>query len=163
VAQRNGTVKGGADVIARLADDVLPTLAARLEASKLGEIEVGQDGWRVRLRRNTPLADGADHGTAAPAAKTSRKPDRPTNERPADAATDRAVGIKSPAVGYFIPRDGVTVGSNLRSGDLVGHVDVLGVRQDVVAPDDGRLTAVEAESGQAVEYGEQLARMERAR
>src|SRR5687768_14662740 len=39
--------------IARLADELLPMLIARLEASSLGEIEIGRDGWRVRLRRAT--------------------------------------------------------------------------------------------------------------
>nr|MBA3891696.1 hypothetical protein [Gemmatimonadaceae bacterium] len=33
-----------------LADDVVPALIARLEASGLGELEVRQGGWRVRLR-----------------------------------------------------------------------------------------------------------------
>jgi acetyl-CoA carboxylase biotin carboxyl carrier protein len=36
--------------IARLADDLLPALVARLGASGLGELEVREGGWRIRLR-----------------------------------------------------------------------------------------------------------------
>lgn len=37
--------------IARLADDLVPALIAKLAASGLGEIEVGEDRWTVRVRR----------------------------------------------------------------------------------------------------------------
>lgn len=66
----------------------------------------------------------------------------------------------SPAVGYFSPLDGLSSGHPVRSGDLLGHVDVLGVRQEVVAPMDGIVVRVLAEAGQAVEYGEELVRVD---
>jgi biotin carboxyl carrier protein len=175
VAQPNGRPNGQApadpDVIARLADEVVPTLIARLERSRLGEIEVRQDGWRIRLRRNLG-ADGAEQTASAPARRSDRKTDRPTADRPADGAVDSrspqlrpvdqlALEITSPAVGYFTPRDGITAGSNVRGGDLIGHVDVLGVRHDVVAPEDALIVTLEAAPGQAVEYGERLARLEK--
>jgi biotin carboxyl carrier protein len=169
--QANGAVDGP-DVIARLADDVLPTLVARLERSRLGELEVRQDGWRVRLRRNLGASDGADANPPATARRSDRKVDRPTADRPADSAADGrlqplhpvdrgAVEITSPGVGYFLPREGAAVGTSVRGGDVIGHVDVLGVRHDVVAPEDALLVALEAQSGQAVEYGQLLARLER--
>jgi len=43
--------------IARLADEVVPQLIERLTKSSLGELEVRENGWRIRLRR--PVADGA--------------------------------------------------------------------------------------------------------
>jgi pyruvate/2-oxoglutarate dehydrogenase complex dihydrolipoamide acyltransferase (E2) component len=54
----------------------------------------------------------------------------------------------------------VAVGRIVRSGDTLGYVDVLGVRQDVVAPVDGVLMRLLAEPGQAVEYGQGLAFVE---
>ena len=48
----------------------------------------------------------------------------------------------------------------MRRGDLVGYVDVLGVRQEVVAPIDGVVSEFQVESGQAVEYGQPLAKVE---
>ena len=62
----------------------------------------------------------------------------------------------SPAVGYFTPREGWTTGHQVLSGDVVGYVDCLGVRQDVVAPADGFLGRLLARAGEAVEYGQPL-------
>jgi biotin carboxyl carrier protein len=45
--------------IDRLASELLPALIAKLGATGLGELEVRQDGWRVRLRRP---ADGVARG-----------------------------------------------------------------------------------------------------
>jgi biotin carboxyl carrier protein len=62
----------------------------------------------------------------------------------------------SPAVGYFTPREGWTTGHQVLSGDVVGYVDCLGVRQDVVAPADGFVGRLLARAGEAVEYGQPL-------
>jgi biotin carboxyl carrier protein len=51
----------------------------------------------------------------------------------------------------------------VRAGDTLGHIDVLGVRVEVAAPEDGLIAALNAESGEAVEYGQTLGRLERAR
>jgi acetyl-CoA carboxylase biotin carboxyl carrier protein len=68
--------------------------------------------------------------------------------------------VTSPAVGYFVSREGVVVGFKVGRGDSIGFVDVLGVRQEVVAPLDGVIGALDVESGQAIEYGQPLARIE---
>ncbi len=50
----------------------------------------------------------------------------------------------------------------MRSGDRLGYVDVLGVRQEVVSPVDGIVGASLVEGGDAVEYGQELVRLEAA-
>jgi acetyl-CoA carboxylase biotin carboxyl carrier protein len=160
-------------VLAGLAEDVLPTLIARLERSRLGELEVRHDGWRVRLRRAEQIQPEAAELSASPL-RGDRRTDRPAADRSSDPASERRpqqlrppdrghMTVNSPAVGYYAPRDGLSVGATVRAGDLLGHVDVLGVRQDVVAPEDGLIAALDAEPGEAVEYGQPLARLERAR
>jgi biotin carboxyl carrier protein len=44
----------------------------------------------------------------------------------------------------------------VRAGDPIGTVDVLGIRQEVVAPADGIVGASLVEAGEAVEYGQEL-------
>jgi biotin carboxyl carrier protein len=44
----------------------------------------------------------------------------------------------------------------VRAGDRIGSVDMLCVPLEVVAPADGILGAAFVESGQAVEYGQDL-------
>jgi biotin carboxyl carrier protein len=163
----------GRATIAHLADELLPLLIARLGASGLGELEVRQDGWRVRLRRSMqspgdtpaqPAAHVPARGHSAPRSQPSRA-DGPAADGPIDVAARRErgrVAITSPGVGYYQPSDGLVVGMSVRGGDLLGHVDVLGVRQQVVAPEDGIMATLVAEVGEAVEYGQTLARLEPA-
>jgi biotin carboxyl carrier protein len=49
--------------IERLTDDLVPALIAKLSASGLGEIEVGEDAWTVRVRR--PGDSGPGHNRRA--------------------------------------------------------------------------------------------------
>src|SRR5436309_9082875 len=103
------------DTIARLAQEVVPTLIARLANSNLGELEVRENGWRVRLRR--PMADSA--AAASSVASAQRQP-HPVmapgviGAHPAPRESIRGL-VSSPAVGYFAPRTGVQPGSPLRS------------------------------------------------
>ena len=50
-------------VIEELADDLLPALVAKLAATGLGEIEVREGPWRLRVRR--PAHDGTDRARRA--------------------------------------------------------------------------------------------------
>ena len=78
----------------------------------------------------------------------------------APAAGGGSLVASSPGVGYFATRESIATGSQVRSGDVLGHVDVLGVRQEVVAPGDGIVARWLAEAGEAVEYGQDLVRLE---
>jgi acetyl-CoA carboxylase biotin carboxyl carrier protein len=154
--------------IDRLTEDVLPALIAKLGATGLGELEVREGGWRVRLRRP---ADGLPPTRSRRPAERSagdrpeRGPDRSTERtprtlhRPLEAKTartqSRAVAT-SPAVGIYRPRADLAVGARVRAGDRVGAVDILGVAQEVVAPVDGILGSSLVESGDAVEYGQEI-------
>jgi biotin carboxyl carrier protein len=161
--------------IRRIADELLPALMARLEASPLGELEVSQDGWRLRLRK--PLDRVSPAGDPPPG--TSPAPRGAKGDRSRDGSRDGSPGkgvgrsertperneparraITSPAVGTFHPRSGSGLGRAVRAGDVVGHVEVLGVPQEVLAPFDGTLGRTLVEPGQVVEYGEQLMRIE---
>ena len=164
----------GRATIAHLADEVLPLLIARLGASGLGELEVRQDGWRVRLRRSMagqpldqPAGAAGGSGPATRAAAAPRSHERRDATTTADASAESTgrhergrIAITSPGIGYYQPIDGMAAGQSVRRGDLLGHVDVLGVRQQVVAPESGILATLAAEAGEAVEYGQLLARLE---
>jgi len=150
--------------IARLTEELLPTLIERLASSDLGELEIRENGWRIRLRR--PDANSGNGATTLEpgtrAAPDGRRPE--TAERPMPAERPRPEPprgiVTSVAIGYFTPRDGVAAGAGLHKGDVIGFVDVLGVRQEVVSPLDGVLVALDVEPGQAVEYGQPIGRVE---
>jgi len=161
------------EAIARLADDLLPALIAKLAASGLGEIEVRQGGWKARLRMPARAEEtraivnaaevhaGHGHGTGSHSTTHGRpdERDRRANAEPA-AAEETKIVAKSPAVGIYQPRKDLAVGMRVRSGDRIGSVNVLGVNEDVVSPVDGVIGSSLAEAGEAVEYGQELIRIE---
>lgn len=65
--------------IDRLADELLPALMAKLGATGLGEIELREGDWKVRVRRP---ADGTNHGR--------RATDRPSRSQPGHAGHGHA-------------------------------------------------------------------------
>lgn len=177
--------RGDAVAMRRLSEAVLPALIARFEASGLGELEVRRGEWRIRLRKSADVevvanpsppgraAGGSAGGTgragsasAAPAAGSRAAllaAVGPGRGAPASGTGSGGAGRRaatSPAVGYFMPLEAASPGRLVRAGDVLGHVDVLGVRQEVVAPSDGAVARVLAELGQAVEYGQELVRLD---
>jgi biotin carboxyl carrier protein len=209
--------------IDRLTDDLLPDLIDSLAASGLGELEVREDDWRIRLRLpglraatgdvargadraargsvstgstasppgkgqtaasgspatagagstagngatlSGPLALGATGVTAGTGAASAGAPGTPDGRsngtNPSASGPHRVIAI-SPAVGIFQPRAELRAGARVRQGDRLGAVDLLGVPQDVVAPEDGIVVDTLAESGEGVEYGQDLVIIEPAR
>jgi acetyl-CoA carboxylase biotin carboxyl carrier protein len=149
--------------LARLSESLVPALVQKLNASALGELEVREGEWRIRLRRHQATAPRRERtrGTSAQATRQAAAAPAPI-PGPAPAADqgddpDRAVAL-SPAVGVF--RAVASVGTTVHAGDRIAVVDLLGIAQDVVAPFDGVLVEVFAETGEAVEFGEELALIE---
>jgi biotin carboxyl carrier protein len=181
--------------IARLTDELLPALIAKLGTTHLGELEVREGDWHVRLRRPYGTAPGEGrratdkparsqpghegHGHAR-AAVEGHRPARSggasgvtagtgaasasTNGTGADdAPADRSRSVAtSPAVGIFQPGSRAASGTRVRAGDSLGTVNVLGVPQDVLSPVDGIVGSTLVEAGMAVEYGQDLIRIELA-
>jgi biotin carboxyl carrier protein len=196
--------------ISRLTEDLLPALIAKLSTTQLGELEVREGDWQVRLRRpygvgpgegrrstdkasrGQPGHEGHGHGRAgveggrargsgaasgsgsgsgaagAPSAGGGASSNgasggaaRVGGPRDGETAADRTRTIAtSPAVGFFTPGTRAVSGTRVRAGDSLGSVDVLGVREDVVAPADGVVGSTLVEAGTAVEYGQELIRIE---
>ena len=182
--------------IDRLAEDLLPALIAKLGTTHLGELEVREGDWHVRLRRpfgtapgegrragdkpsrSQPGHEGHGHPRAAP---EGHRPGRATGGASgitagsgAASASSNGTGpdehvlarsraiATSPAVGIFQPGTRATSGTRVRAGDSLGAVNVLGVPQDVLAPVDGIIGSTLVEAGMAVEYGQDLIRIELA-
>lgn len=164
-AKQSAGVREDHDAIARLADDLLPALIAKLASSGLGEIEVRQGGWKARLRKPAGAADARKAAVADSHARPisgghSRPDERDRHAREQIESDAGRVTATSPAVGIYAPRRDLVVGMRVRSGDKIGTVDVLGVHQDVISPVEGIIGSSLAEAGEAVEYGQELVRIE---
>jgi acetyl-CoA carboxylase biotin carboxyl carrier protein len=141
------------DAIARAATDLVPQLTDRLASHGLGEIEVSHGDLRLRV-----VAAAGAPAPSQPSATTVTS--APTPE-PASAVPS-ALGVASPAVGFFVFADGLGPGLTVLKGDALGHVEMLGVRHDVRAPRGGTVRNLVAESGEAVEYGQVVVELEPA-
>ncbi|HEU0243196.1 MAG TPA: biotin/lipoyl-containing protein [Candidatus Limnocylindrales bacterium] len=148
--------------LAQLSETLVPAIVAKLTGSGLGEVEVREGDWRIRVRR--PLGGAASahaRRTERPrlgtqAAHAEPRPSKaPPLVEPADP--DRAVAT-SPAVGVFRP--GVSLGTAVHAGDRIATIDLLGIAQDVTSPIDGTLVELFVQAGEAVEYGEEIGAIE---
>jgi len=158
--------------IDRLADELLPALVAKLGASGLGELDVREGAWRIRLRMP---ADGRASRRAGGPSRGGHQPPSPHATPPVHAAAStrssspvpepdpgpptRAVAT-SPAVGFYRPRPAMAAGARVRAGDPLGAIDVLGVPQELVSPADGIVGASLVEPGDPVEYGQEVVEIE---
>jgi acetyl-CoA carboxylase biotin carboxyl carrier protein len=141
------------DAIARAATDLVPQLTDRLASHGLGEIEVSHGDLRLRV---VAAAGAPARSQPSATAVTSA----PTPELA--SAVPSALGVASPAVGFFVFADGLGPGLTVLKGDALGHVEMLGVRHDVRAPRGGTVRNLVAESGEAVEYGQVVVELEPA-
>lgn len=145
--------------------ELIRALATLLHETDLTEIEVEQEGLRVRVSRSAP---------AAPVHVASPIEARPAPAAPEPApAAPRAVEqvsessmVKSPMVGtaYAAPEPGarayVEVGDEVREGQTVMIVEAMKTMNQIPAPRSGKVTAIFVEDGQPVEYGEPLVAIE---
>jgi acetyl-CoA carboxylase biotin carboxyl carrier protein len=141
-------------------EDAIRELTALLDELGLSEIEVEQNGQRVRVAR---------HGVATPAGVA----------RPAEASATVAIAgpsvvagmvdaaahpglVPSPMVGtaYRAPEPGakpfVDVGSTVALGDTLLIVEAMKTLNQIPSPRAGTVTQILFEDGQPVEYGEPL-------
>ena len=143
--------------LARLSETLVPALVAKLNASGLGELEVREGSWRIRLRRPVgPAPARRERSRAGGLMSGALAPARPLVAGEAAEPRDpHRVSATAPAVGVF--RTVGKIGARVRQGDRIAVVDMLGIAQPVVAPGDGILVEFLVESGEPVEYGEEVA------
>jgi acetyl-CoA carboxylase biotin carboxyl carrier protein len=137
--------------------DLIRELAKLLEETGLTEIEVEEDGCRVRVARGA-----RNPALAAPVIPPSAPaPLAATTAVTADPAKHPGV-VTSPMVGtaYLGPEPGarpfVDVGSEVRPGQTLLIVEAMKTMNQIPAPRAGKVIQILIEDGQPVEFGEPL-------
>jgi acetyl-CoA carboxylase biotin carboxyl carrier protein len=141
--------------------ELIQELSKLLDETGLTEIEIEQDGSRIRVARG---------GVAAPAptvvvpAKPLAAAPQPVGES-AGASIDPAKHpgvVVSPMVGtaYASPEPGakpfIEVGSKVKAGDTLLIVEAMKTMNQIPAPRGGTVIQILFEDGQPVEFGEPL-------
>jgi acetyl-CoA carboxylase biotin carboxyl carrier protein len=129
-------------------------LAELLKETGLTEIEIEQDGARIRVSRSAGVA------VAAPAAAAASAPAAPA---PAPVSSGPAAGaVPSPMVGtvYLSPEPGkpafTSVGKTVKEGDTLFIVEAMKTMNAIAAPHGGTVKEICVTDGTPVEFGQTL-------
>ena len=140
--------------------NLIRELADLLGETGLTEIEIEQDGLRIRVARSGAV------NAAVPAMPVPAAPQRRADE-PAGAPTETDFAahpgaLASPMVGtaYRAPEPGaspfVEIGSEIKEGQTVMIVEAMKTMNQIPAPRSGKVTAILVEDGEPVEFGQPL-------
>ena len=145
-----------------LDQDLIRELAALLKVTDLSEIEIEQDGFRIRISRHIAAPT---HVTYAEPPRAVETPQAPAGAEPAKSLADPARhpgAVPSPMVGTVFrapdpnSKPFVEVGDQVKVGQTILIVEAMKHMNEVAAPRAGRVVEVLVEDGQPVEYGEPL-------
>ena len=135
--------------------DLIRELTKLLEETGLTEIEIEQDGQRVRVARNNAAPAAPRAVAAAP------QPVAQSVAAPVDPSKHPGVVI-SPMVGtaYAAPEPGakpfIEIGTLVKAGDTLLVVEAMKTMNQIPAPRAGTVIQILFEDGQPVEFGEPL-------
>jgi len=139
--------------------DLIRELSALLTETGLSEIEIEQEGLRIRVAR----APGASAPAPAAPAKPARPAAPPATETPPPEDLSKHPGVvTSPMVGtaYRAPEPGaapfVEVGGKVKAGQTLLIVEAMKTMNPIPAPKAGTVAAILITDGHPVEYGEPL-------
>lgn len=136
--------------------DLIRELTRLLDETGLTEIEIEQDGQRVRVARDA-AAPAAPRAPAAPAPQ----PVAEAVPAPVDPSKHPGV-VVSPMVGtaYVAPEPGgkpfIEIGTQVKAGDTLLVVEAMKTMNQIPAPRAGTVIQILFEDGQPVEFGEPL-------
>jgi acetyl-CoA carboxylase biotin carboxyl carrier protein len=168
----NRRARGAQKPAASVNMEELRELIALLRENGLSELELENEGFRVRLRRDSALADSSQAASAsspAPIEKTpSPAPAPATVPHPGAQATTGASQdqdlhiIASPIVGTFYRSPSpsadpfVKIGSHVSPETVVCIIEAMKLMNDIQAETAGEVVKIYVENGQPVEYGQPL-------
>ncbi len=137
--------------------DLLATLTALegwLAHSALEELEIEQDGRRLRLRKPGLMMANMVASTPTAAA--------PAVAAPQAAPAETGHIYKAQLVGTFYSASGpdaapfVQVGTAVKMGQVLGIIEAMKTMNQVTADVDGTIQKIMVKNGQAVEFGQPL-------
>ena len=123
---------------------------------ELNEIVLEQDGCKVILKKNAPVVQQV----SAPVTVSAQ--DAEVKAAPAQEAYRNCKEIKAPIVGVFYAAKSpdsapfVSLGSNVKKGDVVCILEAMKMMNEIRADEDGTVLDICAENGSVVEYGQTL-------
>ena len=153
----------------------LRELITLLRENGLAELELENEGFRVRLRRDSAAVQFAETHSAGPAAVPAAPPvqapapppapgpSHPGTHASTEASQDQDLHIiPSPIVGTFYRSPSPTaeafvkIGTNVEPDSVVCIIEAMKLMNEIQAEAAGEVVKIYVENGQPVEYGQPL-------
>lgn len=142
--------------------ELIHELAQLLDQSSLTEIEVEDDGFRIRVAREvqTVVSHAPPAAVAAPAAPAAATPVAAAS--PQEAAASHPGAVTSPMVGtgYLRPSPDadafIKVGDSVSEGQTLCIIEAMKVMNQIPSPKSGTVTQILISDAVPVEFGEVL-------
>jgi len=139
----------------------LKKLIDLVEESGISELELTEDGEKVRISRNFTASAPMQH--YAPAQYAAAPQAAPAAAAaPAAPAEEEGHAVKSPMVGTFYrspspdAKPFVEVGDTVAVGDTLCIIEAMKLLNEIEADKAGVVKKILVDNGQAIEYGEPL-------
>src|ERR1044072_8109783 len=144
----------------------LRELIGLLRENGLAELELENEGFRVRLRRESSASEPVGYTAAPPSpapAPAPATPAHPGTQATTAASQDQDLHIiPSPIVGTFYRSASPTadpvvkIRSNVEPEPVVCIIEAMKLMNEIQAEATGEVVKIYVENGQPVEYGQQL-------
>ena len=127
-----------------------------MDENNLSELEIEEEGKRIRLKKNTPLSEfslipSKNQSGSAPSAETKK-----------EKSTEALIEIKAPMVGTFYraPSPGAKpytdINQEITEGDVVCIIEAMKLMNEIKSEVTGKIVKILVEDGEPVEYGQPL-------
>jgi len=154
----------------------LKKLIKLLDSSNLAELEIEEQGSKIRLSKPRPKVAGMMAPMAMPSVQMSSAPSETqvTVEKKAEpkaeapAASANSYEVRSPMVGTFYRAPSpdaeayVQVGSSVHEGSVLCIIEAMKLMNEIESEVSGKIVKVLVENGQPVEYNQPLFLVEKS-
>ncbi len=157
-------------------------LMKMLEQSDISEIEIEEEGKKLRITKNFPSGNGEVHFVSAPVpaaaqpmpqqmvaeAPLSVQSEVPTEAPVPAVKQDNLVEVRSPMVGTFYRAPSpdadpyVEVGQNVAVGQTLCIVEAMKLMNEIESEVSGKIAEILVENAQPVEYNQVLFLIEKS-
>jgi acetyl-CoA carboxylase biotin carboxyl carrier protein len=141
----------------------LKKLIDLVEESGISELELTEDGEKVRISRNfTANMPAQNYNHYAPQQHAPAPQAAPVVAVEAAPAVDEGHAVKSPMVGTFYrspspdAKSFVEVGDTVAIGDTLCIIEAMKLLNEIESDKAGVIKKILVDNGQAIEYGEPL-------
>ena len=143
----------------------IKSLVELMNENALAELEMEEDGLKVRLRKYGAAGAGLPQAAAVPSAPAAASASAPAAPAAPVAAAPAGKVITSPMVGTFYRAAGPGAKPFIEAGGSVGKetvvciIEAMKVMNEIKAECEGTIEEVLVQNGQAVEFGQPLFRL----